>query len=191
MPQSQSAYTSFATLLGTSGHTVSPAELQGLLLGRCCAGAGFSAEGWLEEAQDLFDEAVPSSLHAALLGLQEMVKAELIADSSVSLTLLLPSDDESLEVRTTALGQWAQGFLSGFGGSIGNTEISKDVREILEDLISIAQIEVDEEEHEEGEVAYMEVSEYLRVVPLFLFTECGNYTLPKPDDAKDITPAVH
>ena len=68
MPQSQSAYTSFATLLNPSGHTVSPAELQGLLLGRCCAGAGFTAEGWLEEAQDLFDNEVPSSLHAALLG---------------------------------------------------------------------------------------------------------------------------
>ncbi|HZJ92661.1 MAG TPA: UPF0149 family protein [Thiopseudomonas sp.] len=191
MPQTQSAYTSFATLLNTSGHVISPAELQGLLLGRCCAGGDFTAEGWLQEAQDLFDSEVPSSLHAALLGLQEMVKAELIADSSVSLTLLLPSDDESLQLRTEALGQWAQGFLSGFGNNIGNTEISKDVREILEDLISVAQIEVDEEEHEEGEVAYMEVNEYLRVVPLFLFTECAHYTPPSTDDAKDSAPAVH
>ena len=119
-----------------------------------------------------------------------MVKAELVAQSSVSLTLLLPSDDETLQLRTLALGQWAQGFLSGFGGNIGQTEISKDVREILEDLISIAQIEVDEEEHEEGEVAYMEVSEYLRVAPLFIFTECANYTPPSTDD-KDATPAVH
>ena len=188
MPQTQSAYTSFATLLNTSGHVISPAELQGLLLGRCCAGGDFTAEGWLQEAQDLFDSEVPSSLHAALLGLQEMVKAELIADSSVSLTLLLPSDDESLQLRTEALGQWAQGFLSGFGGSIGNTEISKDVREILEDLISIAQIAVEDTEDEEGEVAYMEINEYLRVAPLFLFTECANYVAPKTDED---TPAVH
>lgn len=190
MPQSQSAYTSFATLLNTSGHPVSPAELQGLLLGRCCAGAGFTAEGWLEEAQDLFDNEVPSSLHAALLGLQEMVKAELLAESSVSLTLLLPSDDDALQTRTIAVGQWAQGFLSGFGSNIGSAEISKDVREILEDLISIAQIEADEEDDEDGEVAYMEISEYLRVVPLFLFTECANYTPPSTDD-KDKKPAVH
>ena len=155
MPQSQSAYTSFAALLNTSGHPVSPAELQGLLLGRCCAGAGFAGPGWLEEAQDLFDSEIPSSLHAALLGLQEMVKAELIAQSSVSLTLLLPNDDDPLAERTIAVGQWAQGFLSGFGGNIGNTELSKDVREILEDLISIAQIQADDEEDEDGEVAYM------------------------------------
>ena len=190
MPQSQSAYTSFTVLLNTSGQPVSPAELQGLLLGRCCSGGGFTAEGWLEEAQDLFDGEVPASLHAALLGLQEMVKAELLADSSVSLTLLLPSDDDPLATRTIAVGQWAQGFLSGFGSNIGNTEITKDVREILEDLISIAQIEADEEEDEDGEVAYMEISEYLRVIPLFLFTECANYIAPSTD-AKDAQPAVH
>ena len=188
MPKSQSAYTSFAALLNTSGHPVSPAELQGLLLGRCCAGAGFAGPGWLEEAQDLFDSEIPSSLHAALLGLQEMVKAELIAQSSVSLTLLLPNDDDPLAERTIAVGQWAQGFLSGFGGNIGNTELSKDVREILEDLISIAQIQADDEEDEDGEVAYMEINEYLRVAPLFIFTECANYIAPSADDA---TPAVH
>ncbi len=189
MPQSQSAYTSFAALLNTSGHAVSPAELQGLLLGRCCAGAGFNGPGWLEEAQDLFDSAIPSSLHAALLGLQEMVKAELLADSSVSLTLLLPNDDDPLAERTIAVGQWTQGFLSGFGGNIGNTELSKDIREILEDFISIAQIQADEEEDEDGEVAYMEINEYLRVAPLFIFSECANYTAPATDSEEE--PAVH
>lgn len=189
MSQSQSAYTSFAALLNTSGHPVSPAELQGLLLGRCCAGAGFTAQGWLEEAQDLFDNEIPSSLHAALQGLQEMVKAELLAESSVSLTLLLPSDDDSLAERTIAVGEWAQGFLSGFGGNIGNAELSSDVREILEDLISIAQIQPDDEEDEDGEVAYMEINEYLRVAPLFIFTECANYTPPPSSD--DEPAAVH
>lgn len=188
MPQSQSAYTSFAALLTASGHSVSPAELQGLLLGRCCAGAGFSGSGWLEEAQDLFDGEVPSNLHAALLGLQEMVKAELVAQSSVSLTLLLPSDEDSLQLRTAALGLWTQGFLSGFGANIGTTKLSKEVHEILEDLVSIAQIAPPEEEDEEGEVAYMELSEYLRAAPLFLFTECANYILPNADDEQ---PAVH
>ena len=186
--QTQPAYTSFAALLNASGQPVSPAELQGLLLGRCCAGAGFTGPDWIEEAQDLFDNEIPSSLHPALLGLQEMVKAELVAESSVSLTLLLPNDEEPLAERTIAVGQWAQGFLSGFGGNIGNAELSKDVREILEDLISIAQIQVDDEEDEDGEVAYMEINEYLRVAPLFIFTECANYIAPSADDA---TPAVH
>ncbi|MDY7218355.1 UPF0149 family protein [Denitrificimonas sp. JX-1] len=188
MSQSQSAYTAFAQLLASSGHPVSPAELQGLLLGRCCAGAGFNDEGWLEEAQDLFESEVPSNLRPALIGLQEMVKTELTAQSSVSLTLLLPGDEDSLALRTIAIGQWTQGFLSGFGANIGSTELSKEAREILEDLVSIAQISPDEEEDEEGEVAYMEVNEYLRVAPLFLFTECANYVAPSTEDEQS---AVH
>ena len=100
----------------------------------------------------------------------------------------MPSDDEPLASRTIAIGQWTQGFLSGFGANIGNAELPKDVREVIEDLISIAQITPDEEEDEEGEVAYMEVNEYLRVAPLFLFTACANYTPPSTEDEK---PAVH
>ena len=43
MPIQNSPYQAFATLLTTSGHNVSPAELHGLLLGRSAAGAGFEA----------------------------------------------------------------------------------------------------------------------------------------------------
>lgn len=189
MSQTQSAYTSFADLLATNGQPVSPAELQGLLLGRCCAGAGFSGDGWLEEAGDLFEGTVPSSLHAALLGLQEMVKTELLAESTVALTLLLPSDDDPLAERTIAMGQWAQGFLSGFGANIGTTKLSDDVRETIEDLIAIAKIEPEEEDDEEGEAAYMEVNEYLRAVPLFLFTACNKEPAPRNDETG--TSAVH
>lgn len=189
MSQTQSAYTSFADLLAASGQPVSPAELQGLLLGRCCAGAGFVGEDWLEEAGDLFENKVPTSLHAALLGLQEMVKAELLAESSVALTLLLPSDDDPLATRTLAMGQWAQGFLSGFGANIGAKELSDDVRETIEDLIAISKIEPEEEDDEEGERAYMEINEYLRAVPLFLFSACTKEPAPRNDEPD--TPAVH
>ena len=44
------------------------------------------------------------------------------------------------------------------------------------------------QEDEDGEVAYMEINEYLRVAPLFIFTECANYIAPSTDDE---TPAVH
>jgi|SRR5699024_7789974 len=189
MSQSQSAYNAFAELLAASGQSVSPAELQGLLLGRCCAGAGFSGDGWLAEAGDLFAGEVPSNLHAALLGLQEMVKAELQAKSSVALTLLLPGDEDPLSVRTIAMGQWAQGFISGFGANIGTTKLSDDIQETIEDLINIAKIEPEAEDDEEGEVAYMEINEYLRAIPLFLFTACTQQ--PAADNAEQDTPAVH
>lgn len=50
MPIQNSPYKAFATLLSSSGHPVSPAELHGLLLGRSCAGAGFDVDGWMVDA---------------------------------------------------------------------------------------------------------------------------------------------
>jgi uncharacterized protein len=50
----------------------------------------------------------------ALIGLQEMVKGELTSDD-MTVVLLLPTDDAPLTERAAALGQWCQGFLSGFG----------------------------------------------------------------------------
>ena len=55
MPIQNSPYQAFATLLTTSGHNVSPAELHGLLLGRSAAGAGFDHDSWLADAADLLE----------------------------------------------------------------------------------------------------------------------------------------
>jgi len=55
MPIQNSPYNAFATLLTSSGHPVSPAELHGLLLGRSCAGAGFDVDGWLIDAAELLE----------------------------------------------------------------------------------------------------------------------------------------
>ena len=52
-----SPYSAFATLLASSGHPVSPAEVHGLLLGRSCAGAGFDAEPWIADACELLGAA--------------------------------------------------------------------------------------------------------------------------------------
>jgi hypothetical protein len=172
MPIPNSAYASFSSLLASSGQPVSPAELHGLLLGRSCAGAGFDAQAWLADAADLFGDSVPDSLHAALIGLQEMVRAELTGDD-VTVVLLLPPDDTALQERAAALGRWCQGFLDGFGMTIGDQALSAEAMEVLQDLASIAQVQSALDESEDGESDYMEVMEYLRVAPLLLFTECG------------------
>ena len=76
MSIANSAYFSFASLLATSGQPVSPAELHGLLLGRSCAGAGFSPDTWLADAADLLGESLPENLRQGLIGLQEMVRSD-------------------------------------------------------------------------------------------------------------------
>lgn len=172
MPNTRSPYHAFATLLGNAGHPVSPAELHGLLLGRCCAGADFDAGPWLADATDLLASEPGENIRQALLGLQEMVKGELTSDD-MTVVLLLPGDDAPLLERAQALGQWCQGFLAGFGIVVGDRALSTDAREVLQDMAAIAQVQEALEESEDGEADYMEVMEYLRVAPLLLFTELG------------------
>ena len=170
MPNINSPYTAFATLLSSNGHPVSPAELHGLLLGRSCAGAGFDADAWLADAAQLLESEPADNVRNALIGLQEMVKGELTSDD-ITVVLLLPGDDEPLTERATALGQWCQGFITGFGLNAGGKDLSTDAKEVLQDLVAISQVQEALEESEDGESDYMEVMEYLRVAPLLLYTE--------------------
>ncbi|MCY1292825.1 hypothetical protein D9M68_373070 [compost metagenome] len=174
-----SPYTAFAALLASSAQPVSPAELHGLLLGRSCAGAGFDAEPWLADAAELLGSAPQDSVRQALIGLQEMVKAELTGED-MAVILLLPSDDAPLAERATALGQWCQGFLGGFGLVAGDAALSSEAMEVLQDLAAIAQVQSALDESEDGESDYMEVMEYLRVAPLLLYTECAKPQAPAP-----------
>jgi uncharacterized protein YgfB (UPF0149 family) len=179
MPNTSSPYTAFATLLADNGYPVSPAELHGLLLGRSCAGAGFDAEPWLDDAIEVLGAPADGTVRQALVGLQDMVKTELTS-TDMTVVLLLPGDDVPLPDRTAALGQWCQGFLTGFGLAAGSAKLSEEAREVLQDLASIAQIQDALEESEEAETDYMEVTEYLRVAPLLLYSELAKPVAPAP-----------
>ncbi|KHL69397.1 MULTISPECIES: YecA family protein [Pseudomonas] len=164
---STSPYAAFATLLASSGYSVSPAELHGLLVGRSCAGLGFEADGWLEDARELLGSEPQDNVRQALLGLQAMVKEELTSEE-FSMVLLLPGDDAPLAERASALGQWCQGFLSGFGLAPREQALSAEAMEVLQDLAAIAQVQSALDESEDGESDYMEVMEYVRLAPLLL-----------------------
>ena len=170
MPNTNSPYTAFATLLSSNGHPVSPAELHGLLLGRSCAGAGFDADAWLADAAQLLENEPGDTVRNALIGLQEMVKGELAGDD-ITVVLLLPGDEAPLAERAAALGEWCKGFLYGFGLNSAGLTLSGEAKEVLQDLDAISQVQDALEESEDGENDYMEVMEYLRVAPLLLYTE--------------------
>ncbi|MGK9066948.1 YecA/YgfB family protein [Stutzerimonas chloritidismutans] len=179
MPTQNSPYAAFATLLASSAQPVTPAELHGLLLGRSCAGAGFDIDAWIADATELLGGEPDEPVRQALIGLQEMVKGEL-AGEDIAIVLLLPSDEASLTERATALGQWCQSFLTGFGLVAGDRALSGEAMEVLQDLAAIAQVQESLEESEDGESDYMEVMEYLRVAPMLLFSECARPVAPVP-----------
>ena len=173
MTTSRSPYSAFAQLLQNEGHNATPAEIQGFLAGRSCAGAGFDNDAWLNEAAQLLGGELSETLQAGLIGLQRMVQTELTGED-VALVLLLPDDDCSLSERAEAMGAWCESFLAGFGLAVGERTLSDEAQEVLEDFVSIAQVQDSLEESEDGEADYMEVMEYLRVAPMLLFTECAS-----------------
>jgi len=167
---SASPYSALADLLAQQGAVISPAELHGLLLGRSVAGSGFEAQDWLADVHELIGNS-NEALQKALLGLQTLLKAEL-SGQDITLTLLLPPDSAPLSERTSALGKWCQGFLSGFGLIAGSAALSSEAQEVLQDLASIATVQDGLEDSDDGEGDYMQVMEYLRVAPLLLYAEC-------------------
>lgn len=90
--------------------------------------------------------------------------------------LMLPDDAQPLLERTEALGAWCAGFLAGLGlaGVRGHEQrFSEDAHEFLVDLQEMSRIEADPEDSEEGETAFAELVEYLRVGVMLLREELG------------------
>lgn len=167
-----SAYVGFAKLLADAGYFITPAELQGNLWGVKVSGGSFQE---VDMATLLGEGEESEAIKLAISGLQEMVNKE-FTDGSVTVTLLLPTDDESLDERLKALINWADGFLSGFGMVKQTAPLPKEVLEILADLDSVTQLQttIAPEDEARSENDYMELVEFLKLVPLLVATELKN-----------------
>ncbi|WP_020682444.1 UPF0149 family protein [Marinobacterium rhizophilum] len=163
-------------LVGEGVQEISPAELHGLLSGALVAGARPDPAAWLQLAAT-FLEIGDFTQETSKVRLLEMFQHALtqLEGTELDFDLMLPDDDELLSLRAACLGQWCQGFLSGFGqyGKQTDDSLSKESREVLTDLSEIAQIVADDDDGEEGESNLMEVEEYVRMAALMLFAECN------------------
>lgn len=165
---------------------VSPSELHGLVSGQLSSSARLSNDLWLQMAHDFLDIQNFSNEQSkvALVGLYQQTLAQ-FESLAMSLDLLLPDDEHEISQRVSALGQWVQGFLAGFGAQGRQTDksLSDDAREMLQDLVQIAQVaSADLEETEESETDFFELVEYVRMGALYVFTECNKPPLPGAAD---------
>lgn len=154
-----------------------PAELHGYATGYIAVGGRAALPAWLDQCAQLLDIDTPNpELGEPLYAVYQSALAQLQAED-MGLTLLLPGDEFELEARIASLGQWCQGFLTGFamaakvtGGSLASS--SEELKEALNDLAAIAQISADQPDAEDGEQDFFEVCEYVRVVAMTIFAEC-------------------
>ena len=159
----QVTFPEVARVLQTLQSSVAAAESHGCLCGALCTTQQYTVESWFDElvpdaGDDLGDERAPLRLLFA-----DTMRA--LRGDEMEFQLLLPDDDAPLVERATALSQWCQGFLYGFGtgGAVPRDQLSGEVEEVLRDLTHISQASVETgTDAEEEEQAYAEIIEYVR-----------------------------
>jgi len=180
------------TLLQDYGALQSAAELHGFLAGQLAAGKRLSRSEWLRSANE---EADLSQNPDEVAGdsLYDLYRATLAAMQSGELAFhpLLPDDDAALVERVEGLGQWCQGFLTGFGLAGAKLKIDADLAEALRDLAAIAQIGASEDDdtQDSSESDLFSICEYVRLTAVEIFAEYNAApTIPANSAANALVP---
>jgi len=159
-------------------------EAHGALCGMLCAQGATEASQWMLSVLGEHEETSKALQQAGKKLLQiHQISVEQMNDTDAEFELMLPDDDEPLEMRVEALGMWCQGFVYGLavGGIKEDTSLPEDSKELIQDILEIsragyvadkeAELATDEEDSEEDEVAFMEVCEYVRMGILLIYEE--------------------
>jgi uncharacterized protein len=163
----QVTFDEIARVLEGYSSSVPAAEAHGCLCGALCTSGHYPIERWLEEVvPEEDDSASPAEVDSPAVRLLFADTLSALRGDEMDFELLLPDDDRPLEQRATALSQWCQGFLYGFGtgAPVKADEMPTNVDEVLRDLTHIGRATVDAgEQGEAEEEAYTEIVEYVRV----------------------------
>ncbi|MCG8516859.1 MAG: UPF0149 family protein [Pseudomonadales bacterium] len=166
-----------------------PSELHGTLCGRLAAGSRLPQDQWLAlvcEQMGLPTTAPEESeaLSAFMIAAYDQTLT-LLKASDMSFQPLMPDDDYAMEQRLQALSAWIRGFLEGLAleAGAGLGEAPQEIRELIEDLVAISQVSETEADGEESEQQLTEITEYVRLGALAVFTE---YNPPEPRESKTL-----
>ena len=162
------------------------AEAHGSLCGLVCGLGDSGQSAWLAEtlpdgpadgqADGQANAAVAEQTGAVLKALAVRTRAAL-EEAEMMFQPLLPDDAGPLAQRVDGLAQWCQGFNHGLfvAARIGDAEAelgSGNTVEIVRDFGDLAQAAVgDDEPDAEGEAAYAELVEYVRVSVQLVYEE--------------------
>lgn len=175
--QPSSLFNELNEQLQRSDLLVNPADVHGVICGLICGGIKLDNKAWNAPFDELINEGlgIPDSLLPLLNKIHD-TSAEALKDITQGFELIIPDMDQPLLSRMEALAEWTQGFLGGFGMvHSSKTAASDDVKELITDFASIAQMAIDAEEDdsEEAEEAFYEIVEYVRMGAIYCFSELG------------------
>jgi hypothetical protein len=156
------------------GALMNAAEAHGILSGFICVSQS-DDDKW---SQHILGNATTDGLAAKCQQQLQLVKnytLEQLNSFNCEFTPLLPNDDIVISERVQALGGWCEGFLFGLGLSNINTEpLPDDIKELIDDLISISRIAPTDENNDANENDYAQLVEYVRVGIMTIYEELVN-----------------
>ncbi|MEO6698950.1 MAG: UPF0149 family protein [Paraperlucidibaca sp.] len=176
---------SLALALADVNADCSSSELHGLISGLLVAGARLNRHALMKALESHAEPASTFSdaMIASLWQLQLQTLEDLNADE-LSFKPMLPDDEEPLKLRVVALADFCRGLLAGIGlGAPANSPVLAEasMRETLQDLAHITQVDGVDDDDEEGETAYLELHEFVRLASMHLFEEMA----PREEHAHD------
>ncbi|MDO4224094.1 MAG: UPF0149 family protein [Acinetobacter sp.] len=145
---------------------LSVAELHGLMMGILCVTEAPTGEQWrqiltLLKVPRLDDEAID------FLSEEAEDAAYALKESELDYLPILPDDEQALGERVQALADWCAGVVLGFG--LAAQQLNDEEAEQIDVLQSVASVAFDvSDDDEEGEVAYEELYEHVRLIPVHL-----------------------
>jgi uncharacterized protein YgfB (UPF0149 family) len=176
-------------MLKAAGTAFEAAEAHGAFCGRACLTGAAAIRNWQQElmAESDKDNVLVQECNRALeiLAADSLLKLEA---GDMRFALLLPGDDELLQLRTAALADWCHGFMHGLVAAGGADQGAPadaldfpDASEILDDFSEITKAGASSDEGDESEWAYVELVEYVRVSVQLIYDETA--TLRGSSDA--------
>lgn len=152
------------------------AEAHGALCGMLCARGSADLSAWLDHVlgeQNADNAALHELVH--MLSSLHQNTMEQLNDAMTEFYLLLPDDEDALGDRVFALTHWCQGYVYGLaaGGIKQGAELPADSNEIIRDIIEITRVGIDDDASvgEDDEIAFMEITEYVRTGILLVHEE--------------------
>ncbi len=167
--------------LNRCGANWDAAQTHGLLTGRLAIAGVPAGPEWLLQVLEDTDEAsalrIECQKHLDTLYQSTFWQ---LSERLSEFEPLLPSDDDDVAVRTTALAHWSEGFLHGLV-SAKHSDVLKErlaaepLSDIIKDMLQITQAGLDgESDDEENDSAYSELVEYLRVAAQLCYEELAD-----------------
>lgn len=156
-------------------HDVSISELHGLITGVlsvCDAPNSQDYQIWQTFLTELsFTELEEKALEFLAEEAEDLSAMLADKEDCYQFMPLLPDDEHPLYERLMALKNWANGYLTGFG--VTDSKLRDEENALFSDLATIGALQIDEfdeslqgNHNPDGEVEYMELLEFVRMIPV-------------------------